>query len=147
MSTSDVVEYAKIFGTLVAFLSALASMYFARKSARNRKEEWLREKLGEYIRFTIEYPQLDSEETARSWRKNLDGVEAERYDNFCCFVFNLIERIFLTFNGDKRKMNDIFYVNEPIIRHRRWWSNNMRNEVSYDGKFVEFVNQVIKDYK
>jgi hypothetical protein len=108
MNVSDAVEYAKILGPLVSFISAIASMYFARKSAINRKEEWLKEKLDEYIRFTIEYPQLDSDETAKAWGKTLTGVESERYDNFCCFVFNLVERIFLTYDGDKKKMKDIF---------------------------------------
>ncbi len=98
----------------------------------------------ELIRIGIEHPELETEALCRDWNNlNTPDVARNRYEFYCCFVFNLIYRVWDYYAGDTDKMKEIIFYEELIEAHRAWWFRDLKNEVGYEKEFVAFINKAI----
>jgi hypothetical protein len=127
------------------FLSALFSYVIAILVSRRTREEWLKSQVDKYIDFAIAHPYLDSDKYASTWRRNDESEAAERYQNFCCFAFNLLERIWTQCDGDAKKIDAYIYYGEVVKRHRNWWITEPHNQLGYEPAFIEFIRTVLQE--
>jgi len=65
----------------------------------------LRSQIDKMIDISIEYPYLEDDKYCEKWSsKDKSTVITMRYENYCCFVFNLLERGWKHFGGNKLKI-------------------------------------------
>jgi len=128
---------------------ALGITIYNHKSIENRdSKRYMRELLDGLIRISIEYPYLEDTKYTYNKNKSIDDEKYIRYDNYCCMVFNFIERLWKYTKGDKKKMNDIVYYNEYIYTHYQWWIDNYElNKEGYENGFLEFVEETRQSHK
>ena len=69
---------------------------------------------------------------------------AMRYDNYCCLVFNTIERIWKHCKGNENRIEEFLSSKEMINRHKAWWRSEKENNAGYGYAFAEFVNSFLK---
>lgn len=125
-------------------LSGVFSYIITRFASNRTREEWLKAQVDKYIEFSITYPYLDSDAYAAKWRRGDSTEEAERYQNFCCFAFNLMERIWEVCEGNAVKIETYLYYSEIIHRHRNWWVTDPHNQLGYDPGFIQFIQSILQ---
>jgi len=103
------------------------------------------------IEMSMQYPYLERDSCCSAWKKdgNPDDDERARYENYCCLVFNTIERAWdlhwwRGFNKEWRHaaVRKIFHVDELICRHYAWFTADEENLGGYPASFYEYVNFV-----
>lgn len=139
---------ATIISAIVSvFVSSLVSNYFHTSKTIKEEEARLNQNILEIIKISIEYPYLEDDSFCRKWDSNKNNDEQwQRYDNYCCIVFNLMEQIFKLYKGDKEKIEYFFATKEMIKRHKLWWHNPsglFENLDGYDYKFQQYVKSFI----
>ena len=97
------------------------------------------------IEIGIQYPYLEDEGECKAYVKDSRKPDSMRYENYCCFVFNLLEMIYDFCDGDRGKISEILYVEEIILTHARWWRADKKNIAGYNQDFLLFVNGVINE--
>ena len=108
----------------------------------------LREKISKMIDYAVDHPELESDFFCETWTSlDRNSEKVQRYENYCCFVFNTLERIWEFCSGSKNRIDKIIYIEELIIRHAKWWETDMHNRAGYNPDFQTFVDEIIKKLK
>ena len=129
------------FSTL--FVGILAAIYYYISEKRIQRYE-LSHMLDTLIKISITYPYLEDKHFIAEWNPDIHDSKSCRYDNFCCMVFNFLERLWLFYGGNQDKMKKIVAYREYIVDHSKWWKAfHDENEKGYDKEFILFVDQII----
>lgn len=124
-------------------ISTFVTLRITRTSSMRQERQWLKDQVNQYVTLSLQYPKVDDDQFARDWKRTDRTDDGMRYENFCCFAFNLLERAWLHTDGDTEKLRDIVFFEEIILRHKNWWRQDRLNHFGYDANFKEFVNNII----
>lgn len=144
--TSDGI--ATLVGTILmgGIASAIAIHSFKCSEKQNAKKDIV-DTLDRLIMISITYPNLENKKFISEWEDEDKNEDCSRYDNYCCMIFNFLERLWFYANKDKRTMNDIVYYREYVSLHYRWWKINYKlNQSGYPQGFPEFIEESKKEY-
>jgi len=131
---------------LVAFL---VCQWQVSKVKQSSEEARLNEQLFNILKTQIEYPYLEHIQFANAWtrEKAMESLDHQRYDSYCCMLFNFMWQIYELYDGDRSKIEGFFAVAEEVKIHKIWWQNpiNPRDNIDgYDEKFRIYINSVIE---
>ncbi len=130
--------------TLIAtIVSSIVAYFVASRTNRYSEISRIDEQILKLNILAVEYPYLEDDDFCAGWNDRPKSPHQDekymRYDNYCCIVFNLIENLWDHYNGNKKKIEDYFYVKEVALRHRQWWISEAQNEEGYR-KIHGFIN-------
>jgi len=93
--------------------------------------------------FRMEHPHLEKDEFCQSY-PNVPGNPngKERYEAYCCFVFNMLMMAFKHFSESGDKLADYIGIEEIIRCHHKWWLHDKDN-LGYDEPFRQCIQTVI----
>lgn len=131
--------------TLIAGAIASLITYFSFKNSEKRmKRSELIQMLDTLLQTSMKWPYLEDTQFIKHWSPQKHDEKSCRYDNYCCMVFNFLERLWKLFKGNEEDMIDIVGYEEYILQHSNWWIvNSEYNEKYYDKKFCIFVNNTL----
>lgn len=99
------------------------------------------------IELTMEYPYLERKDFCETY-PNVSGHQhcKERYENYCCFVFNTLLFAFKHFRQDGQQLLEYLHVREIVSLHYKWWDHDREN-MEYDQLFRDFIRTMIDTLK
>ncbi len=123
--------------------------------SRNKSElDAIHQEILQINKISIDYPYLEDDFFCAGWDydkvRDKDATlreQYQRYDNYCCIVFNTIERLWQFCEGNQEKIERQFAVKEMAARHAKWWkrpSGASENIEGYDREFRQFVEKYTK---
>mgnify|MGYP001466640284 CR=1 FL=1 len=126
------------------FVSAIVAYLTVKFQNREKKRLFIEQTINEVLNISMEYPLLENDDFCAKWylRDNCD-IDRMRYENYCCRVFNLLERIWFFCGGNMEKINMIIYVEEWVLQHKIWWQMDIYNIYGYKYDFRVFINGLI----
>lgn len=138
-----------ILAAVVSVLAAAATWIRSVQVQRQQQRTNIESALNKSIELAIAYPHLEQDSYCSAWPSPPgDQEQRERYDNYCCFVFNTIERAWLLEKRCPTATAALVPVRESAWRHRRWWSSEDENDAGYHPDFVKYLDDiVIEEYK
>jgi hypothetical protein len=135
-------------------LAAIVSYFVAQKGTRTQRRLSLDQVQNKLIELALQYPHLERNDYCDGWpHKQPDPMtkewleERERYDNFCCFVFNMIHQNWLLASKKAHKIEDMLSIKEYILRHYCWWEEEDENINFYESDFCTFVDGIIREFR
>ena len=131
---------------------AQASFDFQKKLAEDTARQQQRSAIDGMVLKLIElgmlYPYLEKEENCRAWpNPKLNDSAKERYEAYCCFVFNLLEHVWVYCAGNRQKIQEVVHAEELIRCHFKWWESELDNYDGYAKGFRDYVRDEIDDLK
>ncbi len=119
------------------------------KEKLSSEEARLNEQLFNILRIQIEYPYLENVHFTNNWnrKKAKKELDYQRYDSYCCILFNFMEQIYKLYNGNKDKIDNFFTVSEEVRIHKIWWREplNPRDNIEgYDQQYRCYINSIIE---
>lgn len=101
------------------------------------------------IELSMQYPHLERDSFCKDWPapQGATDDDKERYDNYCCYLFNMLEQAWLVAGKKADKVPKLVAVREFTGQHHRWWELDLKNLHNYDADFVNYVNSVITELK
>jgi hypothetical protein len=108
----------------------------------------LNEQLFNILKIQIKYPFLEHTKFTQEWssKKAKNELDYQRYDSYCCMLFNFMWQVYELYNGDKEKIKYFFTVAEEIEIHKLWWKDplNPRDNIEgYNGNYRKYINSII----
>ena len=139
-------NYLPLISALISVvISAAVSSAIAFFTGKKNRRQYIDHSVDKAIDFSIAYPYLEDDSFCASYRTpDATDEEGQRYDNYCCFVFNTIESAWELCGGNEEKINDIVYADELVVRHRVWWESSAENVSGYKPGFRQFVDNILK---
>lgn len=137
--SSDTTMMAAI---IAAIISAVVSIVVCAISLRMQRRQQIHDQIDKLTDIGIQYPYLEDDAFCANWNPKDKSDEAMRYDNYCCFVFNLIERIWKFHWGVERWITDTLYTPELAKRHLRWWKSERNNLGGYPIKMHKYIDRI-----
>lgn len=140
---------ALVITTLIASLiSSIVAIVVGKNANKKERECKFNDHLLELNRLAMQYPYLEDDEFCATWNANRRSSDEkyQRYDNYCCIVFNLLEQIWKFHKKDTAKIENIVCAKELILRHKEWWkapSGLFENLHGYNSGFVSYANKII----
>jgi hypothetical protein len=130
-------------------VASSVSLLVASKNKRAQERAKLLDYIMQINQLAIQYPYFEEDSFCGSWHRNKCQTDEryQRYENFCCIVFNVLEDLWRHFKGNKCKMEDFFGVKEMIMRHSKWLHDSTAKKENVDGynlSFIEFVDSYLK---
>ena len=108
----------------------------------------LRSTLDALNRIAMDFPYLESDRYAASWKADdKEDDQRLRYESYCVSVFNLLERYWSYYGGHRQSIEDAIGVGEWVRRHQAWWKYPQRrldNVRGYRRGFRAFVASYIQ---
>ncbi len=137
---------ATVIATVVAsIIGAASGVFVGLYSLRDQRKQKLVAQVDRVVDLGIEYPYLENDEFCRNWPADeINDEKYMRYDNYCCQVFNLLERIWQFSKGQPDSMRDFIYFEELIFRHKKWWFSEIENREGYEKGFLFFVKSYLE---
>jgi len=141
---------AVIISGAISFL--VCKWQLARQNVSS-EEARLNSEITNILKIQIEYPYLENRQFANDWssnkvvENNKERFDYQRYDSYCCLIFNFISQIYDLYGGDKAKIENFFAVEEEANIHQKWWVNplNPRDNIEgYAGGFRDYINSILK---
>lgn len=127
-------------------ISSFTAYKISNKTLRHQKRSVIESRISELIKIAIEYPYLEDDTFCSNWDRSSEiakSVEGLRYDNYCCYLFNLIEEIWIFCNGDESNINEILRIRELAKRHNPWWSADPDNIFGYSNpNFKKYIERM-----
>lgn len=145
---------AALIGLFGAFLGAVGGWLAARSTnkfqktlaedtARAQKRAAIDGMILKMIEFSMQYPTLEKREFCHAYPKTPgDANGRERYENYCCFVFNTLVAIWSFCDKDAKKVAEIIHLEEILHNHHPWWKEDREN-YGYHPEFRQFINTAI----
>lgn len=102
------------------------------------------------IELAMQYPHLERTAFCRAWPDPQGSSEddKERYDNYCCFIFNMLEQAWEVSGKKPHKVTACVAVREFVLQHHVWWDKEApKNLHNYDTSFVNYIGSVITELK
>ena len=116
------------------------------------------------IELSMGYPYLERDSFCKAWvptdpaaavaagPATPDADNKTRYENYCCLVFNTIEKAWELswpwwFSTPRRHaaVKKILQVEELICRHHTWWTGDTDNLEGYSNGFRRYMDHVIDE--
>ncbi len=133
-----------LIGAAVSLFGALLTSLRAIQARRAQEKANVEAMLAKAIELAMEYPYLEQDSYCSAWPTPPRADEdRERYDNYCCFIFNLIERAWVFEKRRAGPAEALAPIREYAWRHRRWWNAEDANADGYDPKFVAYIDDLI----
>jgi len=140
-----------VFSTLVATaIASMVAILVALKQSRIQQRAELKKQIEQVILLSIQYPYLEDDVFCAGWSEERPRPEEyQRYDSYCCLVFNLIYAVYEHFKGDLKKVEAFLWTRELIERHRKWWTSRSVRLINVDGYsdpgFHAYVEECLKE--
>ena len=131
---------ATVSAIVSAGISAAISIHIFRRSSKNNELDAIYSQIQQLNTLAIEYPYFEDDNFCSGWSCDAVDDNSMRYDNYCCIVFNLLERIWRHLDGDKSRIFNFIHFGELAQRHKVWWQQ-LDNIRGYDKGFREFVGE------
>lgn len=140
----DEVTATLIATSVSTAVSSLVAWRVAHSTNRSGARQSLTEEITKIIDIGMEYPFVEDDEICDKWPEwKRSADDRMRYENFCCYIFNVMEHVWEYCDGAELKIRMILHVEELIWRHRCWWQNEPENKKAYRLGFQKFVERVI----
>lgn len=157
MDSGKLTTIIMAFSTLIAaiisgIISFLVCKWQLSRQNISSEEARLNSELTNILKIQIEYPYLENKQFTNDWNSNKvmkndeKQLDYQRYDSYCCMIFNFISQIYELYNGNNAKINNFFAVEEEVNIHKKWWQSplNPRDNIEgYVGGFRDYINSVI----
>ncbi len=139
--------WATVWSTVIAtVIASIVAWQSAERATRAQERSALDDQIVKVIEIGIEYPYVENDDFCAKWPDvDKNSEQGIRYDNYCCLVFNLMERLWRHFEGDREKIENMLYAPEMAHRHRRWWQSDKTNETAYEYGFRQYINTIIRE--
>jgi hypothetical protein len=146
-------DFTAIFTLLAALISALVAFFVSKwevsKMKRSSETARLNEQLFNILKIQIKYPFLEHAQFVNAWssEKAKNELNYQRYDSYCCMLFNFMWQIYELYNGDKNRIENFFAVAEEIRIHKIWWNDplNPRDNIEgYNGDYRKYITSIIE---
>jgi hypothetical protein len=134
-----------LISTAIATIVASSiSLFVANKNKRNLERSKLLDYIMQINHLAIQYPYFEDDNFCNMWARDkcLSDEKFQRYENYCCIVFNLIEEMWRHFSGDKQKIEEFFGVAEMVKRHSKWLNDSTaksENAYGYKLAFLDYI--------
>ena len=157
MDSGKLTTIIMAFSTLIAaiisgIISFLVCMWQLSRQNITSEEARLNSELTNILKIQIEYPYLENKQFTNNWSSNKviendeKQLDYQRYDSYCCMIFNFISQIYELYNGNNTKIENFFAVVEEVNIHKKWWQNplNPRDNIEgYVSGFRDYINSII----
>jgi hypothetical protein len=128
---------------IAAVISAIVALIVCLVTGSGNQARFVHGMIQKIIEFSMTYPYLEDDTFCDTW-PNIENVERkQRYDVYCCHVFNTLQHAWTFSRGDYAEMKTLIYPDELIVRHRRWWQSEPHNKQAYLPEFFDFVAHVV----
>src|SRR5258708_1770677 len=100
-------------GIVGAVIGAIGGWLAASKTTALQRKSQLDGVLQKTIELSIQYPTLEKESFCSTY-PNMVGDQngRERYENYCCLVFNFLSSVFVHFGGKEKEIPEYVHVIE-----------------------------------
>lgn len=143
-----------IIGAVVSIGGGIWSMMSARRAKQDQNRSAVQSMINKAIELAIEYPHLERDAYCGAWPdppgdKTAQPYEdaKDRYDNYCCFIFNMIHTAWVLAKGKPEKIDEMLTFREYVMRHCCWWIKEDGNLHFYEQEFRTFIQGIIDDLK
>lgn len=115
------------------------------------------------IELSMQHPYLERDSYCKAWVPTApagagaaapDDDNKTRYENYCCLVFNTIEKAWelswpwgFSMAWRHAAVKKSLQVEELICRHHDWWSKDPDNVEGYSSGFRAYMGYVIDECK
>jgi hypothetical protein len=128
-----------------AVVSATVAGVICYVTHRSQGRKYLNEVIDKMLQIAVTYPYLEDDAFCQSWiGADKTDEKVQRYDNYCCFVFNVIAEIWDFCRGNEKKIDEVLWVGEMAIRHQSWWRSNPENRRAYAIGFQDYIDKLLK---
>jgi len=137
-----------LVGAAVSLLGAAVSWLRSVHVQKERQNAGIESMLNKAIELSMMYPHVERDDYCAAWPEPPgDGDQRERYDNYCCFLFNMLEGAW-RLKGRPKLVAELVPVEEYAWRHRAWWSSDAyANANGYSPGFRSFIKKILDDIK
>ncbi|MDR2597224.1 MAG: hypothetical protein LBC76_07890 [Treponema sp.] len=148
--------FAALSTLIAAIISGIISFLVCKwqlaKQNISSEEARLNSELNNILKIQIKYPYLENRYFVDGWCSSKvigndeKSLDYQRYDSYCCMLFDFLSQIFLLYKGDNSKIENFFAVEEEVNIHKKWWQNplNPRDNIEgFNGDFRDYINSVI----
>jgi len=141
----DVTVIGTIIATIISTgVASFISIYLNRK----REQERFDMQLQNILAYSIEYPYLENRVFTNAWSPSLVDTDEkyQRYENYCCLVFNFISEVCAWKKYNQKDIEAYIDVKNWLRIHEKCWKNPSlahENTDVYGDKFVSFVKKHI----
>jgi len=153
-TTADVAK-AVVGPILSAVIAAIVALIVSIRTTTIQRRLMLDSMKNKALELAMQYPHLERDDYGNAW-PNPPGEpnskeyadDKERYDSYCCFVFNMISagwRSTGKMPWNKIDVDDELAFKEYILQHQCYWKNASKNVHYYTQAFRNYVNGVIDD--
>jgi hypothetical protein len=143
-----------IIGASISIAGGIWSMVNASRSKRDQDRTTVQAMMNKTIELAMQYPHLERDDYCNSWPNPQGAVgtppyqdDRDRYDNYCCFVFNMIHTAWVLAGKKPCKIEEMLSFREYVLRHRCWWEKEDGNVHFYEQEFRNFINTIIDEDK
>jgi len=140
-----------IIGAVITWFTAYSSNKTQREIAKQAEKTQDRNTLDglilRMIEFAMEYPYLERDGFPSSYPNCLGHQHCkERYETYCCFVFNTLQFMFNHFDGNRQAIESYYHIRETIRLHHVWWKHDREN-LEYDEPFRQYIQSIIDELR
>jgi hypothetical protein len=119
----------------------------AKENSRLQQRAFLDGMMLKMLEFLMEYPHLEKDDFCQKYPAVPGDQNAkERYECFCCFVFNYLMMAFNHFEKDGKKVREYIHIEETLRKHHKWWQHDKDN-LYYDDPFRQFIQTIIDELR
>lgn len=130
---------------LAALIAAVVSLLVSWRTLRATERHRIDAQIDHLVELGIKYPLMEDDSFCKNWTRDNRSEDAMRYDNYCCFVFNLLESLWRFNYNSEARIQNMFDAREMIKRHKKWWLDYDDNRSSYPEGFQNYVDRVLKE--
>jgi len=138
-----------LIGAGVSIIGAGIAWWRSLEAKWDQDRAALRSLQNKAIELAMQYPHLERESFCKNWPPaTATEDEKERYDNYCCFVFNMIAQAWRVTGKKAKKVPGLVAVREFVTQHHTWWDKEGKKNLNYyDQDYVDYISSVINDLK
>ena len=108
--TTIIIALSTLIAAIISgFISFLICKWQLSRQNISSEEARLNLELTNILKIQIKYPYLENRQFTNDWNRkkvmedDKSKLEYQRYDSYCCLIFNFISQIYKLYNGDKAK--------------------------------------------
>lgn len=135
--------------SIVALISIVISATITIWINKFTKIKNLDDQLDGLLKISIQYPYLENEKFAQSWKSDYDEDDEKylRYELYCVLLYNYLSRVAKHHKYKNKNIENYIGIKEWVRQHSKYWKNpakSYENIDIYDKKFIEIINSYLK---
>lgn len=151
-SNDNLILFADAGGTglnamIAAAVSAVVTISVNLYMNRTHNERMVFGLVQKIIEFAMMHPYLEDDAFCARWPDIDEEEKRQRYEYYCCHVFNTLERVFDLCRDGSTDATTLLYPDELIVRHRNWWRSDTANRDGYQASFQSYVNGILRKHE